>query len=73
MQGFEDHCLRLILNDFLNGLPTQILDKETAWGNSGYLFSRKHLRLGSLALTVQTFTCFLNAFMVCGCLFLTVY
>ena len=32
MKGFENYCLRLILNEFLNGLPDQTFDKWTAWG-----------------------------------------
>ena len=32
MKRLEDHNLRLIANEFFNGLPTQPFDKRSAWG-----------------------------------------
>ena len=32
MQGLEDHCFRFAGDEFLNGLPAQLVDKWSAWG-----------------------------------------
>ena len=32
IERLEDHCFRLIANEFFNGLPAQLCNKWSAWG-----------------------------------------
>ncbi len=32
IEGFENHCLRLISDKLINGFPSQAINKRSAWG-----------------------------------------